>query len=75
MQYEKGTSLMHYKPIDCSQEQLFPTQWICGNCPDRDTIAKHVRSLRSRYGNETARECIRRMFWIGIIPSNRNRWR
>ena len=60
---------MIYSPIPCTQEQLIPTRWITGGYPDRETVAEHLRTLRQRYGTETARECKRRMLWIGIFPT------
>jgi hypothetical protein len=58
-----------FGPIPCTQEQLFPTRWICGRKPSRDEMATHLRSLRARFGTPTARECRSRMLWVGIYPA------
>ena len=63
-----------YRPINCTQEQLIPTRWIVRAEPTRLHIADHVKALKARFGRDTARECMRRLYWVGIVPSNRNRW-
>ena len=62
-----------YKPIQCTNEQLIPTRWIIRGI-DRKTLALHVQQLKSLYGKQTARECLWRCRWIGIMPTNRARW-
>lgn len=58
-----------YKPVPCTQEQLVPVRWVCSiNGPSREVVVDHLKGLRERWGNSTARECKARMLWIGIFP-------
>jgi len=60
---------MRYNPVPCTEEQLLPTRWIVKlPLPSRQQVADHLWQLRQRWGSETARECRRRMIWVGIFP-------
>lgn len=56
-----------YNPVQCSQEQLFPTRYIVYP-PARGEMAAHLRKLRKVYDNFHARECKSRMIWVGVYP-------
>jgi len=58
-----------YNPVPCTQEQLVPVRWVCSiGGPSREVVADHLKALRAKWGNHTARECRSRLYWIGIHP-------
>ena len=56
-----------YRPIPCSNEELYPTRWI-SRPPSRGEVAKQLVHLRRWYGTPCAKECRSRMIWVGIYP-------
>ena len=56
-------------------EKLFPVRWVLRGVPSRKIFADHIRKIRRSHGRRLAVKCLRHGYWLGVVPSNRARWR
>lgn len=56
-----------------TSEEFVPTRWVLRGV-ERDELANHLRWIKKVSGNEMAKKCLYHCYWVGIVPSNKNRW-
>lgn len=62
---------MFHRPDGISNREFLPGDWIV-NPTTRDKFARHILTLKERYGNGMAKHCIRYALYVGCFPMNRN---